>query len=339
METALDERYDMYDERFVRDAFADMETALQLERGDAPAPPRVNSVCPNCDNGILIYSGSGGHPGSAVCGSCGCVLDGLVLYGQMYGIRLTTRHSNYKRIHHFHERISQLLLLETQIPSRDMLAIAECFKESGYTTLNKATVRAVLRSLKKQTWIERWLQIVHRLSGFTPPPPGPQLVQALDSLFVEIQDPFEKHKPAGRTNMLNYNYVFHRLLQKLGCVAYCKFFPIIKSKSKLEALDGIWAEMCSTLNWRVEPLKPVPEFSVQVSASQLESRLTCLRLAGEECPVSKAVPVSRGPRAWDLYQRQLVSKKRRQQVRSMPNELRARALGKMRRLPRPRKAA
>jgi hypothetical protein len=207
---------DVYDDEFVRGAFADMEHALALERDSVPLPKRDNTVCPNCDDGLLVYFCSGGHPGSAVCDACGCVLDGLVLYGQMYGVRLTTRHSNYKRIHHFHERISQLLLLETQIPLIDMLDIAESFKAGGYTTLDKATVRAILRSLNKQNWIERWLQIVHRVSGYTPPPPGPQLVQALDALFVEIQGPFEKHKPPTRTNMLNYNYVFHRLLQKLG---------------------------------------------------------------------------------------------------------------------------
>ena len=149
---------DVYDAEFVRGAFADMELALALERDSVPLPKRDNTVCPNCDDGRLVYFCSGGHPGSAVCDACGCVLDGLVLYGQMYGVRLTTRHSNYKRIHHFHERISQLLLLETQIPLIDMLDIAESFKTGGYTTLDKATVRAILRSVNKQNWIERWLQ-------------------------------------------------------------------------------------------------------------------------------------------------------------------------------------
>jgi len=327
----------VYNDEFVRCAFADMDTAMDLERADVPK--RDNTVCPNCDNGRLVYFCSGGHPGSAVCDNCGCVLGGLVLYGQMYGVRLTTRHSNYKRIHHFHERISQLLLLETQIPAVDMLAIAEGFKAGGYAILDKANVRAVLRSLKKQNWIERWLQIVHRISGYTPPPPGPQLVQALDMLFVEIQAPFEKHKPPGRTNMLNYNYVFHRLLQKLGCIEYCMFFPIIKSKSKLEALDAIWADMCVTLMWKFEPLKPVPEFSVQVLESVLESRLTHLRLAPVETPVSKAAPRKTEFRALNHYQRQLDSRKRRQQVRSMPIELPIRGLAKLRRIPRPKKRA
>ena len=54
----------VYDDEFVRCAFADMDSAMDLERVDQPK--RDNTVCPNCDNGRLVYFCSGGHPGSAV---------------------------------------------------------------------------------------------------------------------------------------------------------------------------------------------------------------------------------------------------------------------------------
>ena len=54
----------VYDDEFVRCAFADMDSAVDLERSDIPK--RDNTVCPNCDNGRLVYFCSGGHPGSAV---------------------------------------------------------------------------------------------------------------------------------------------------------------------------------------------------------------------------------------------------------------------------------
>jgi len=52
----------------------DMDSAMDLERADIPK--RDNTVCPNCDNECLVYFCSGGHPGSAVCNNCGCVLGG-----------------------------------------------------------------------------------------------------------------------------------------------------------------------------------------------------------------------------------------------------------------------
>src|SRR6056297_1009708 len=36
-----------------------------------------------------------------------------VIFERMHGCVLSTRHSNYRRIHHAHERISQLLIQET----------------------------------------------------------------------------------------------------------------------------------------------------------------------------------------------------------------------------------
>jgi hypothetical protein len=47
----------------------------------------------------------------------------------MYGRVLATRHSNYRRFHHAHERISQLLIQETPIPLEDLGAIGQ-----GYLT-------------------------------------------------------------------------------------------------------------------------------------------------------------------------------------------------------------
>jgi hypothetical protein len=54
-----------------------------------------------------------------------------------------------------------------------------------------------------QRYIERWLQIVQRLANAAPPRPGPQLLIQVDSVFQELQAPFEATKPEGRANFLN----------------------------------------------------------------------------------------------------------------------------------------
>lgn len=42
------------------------------------------------------------------------------------------------------------------------------------------------------------------------------------------------------------------------------FFPLIKSKSKLAALDAVWKQICAELHWQYEPLKTASEFCLQL---------------------------------------------------------------------------
>ena len=217
----------------------------------------------------------------------------------MYGSYLPTRGSNYKRIHHFHERISQLLLLESQIPDREMLLIAQKLCDGTVDTLNKDTIRAVLRSLNMQLYIEKWLQIIHRLTGIAPPAPGPLLIKQLDNMFHELQRPFEAFKAPGRKNFLNYNYVFCRLFQAMDCARFSMFFPLIKSRSKLQNLDAMWKSMASSVNWDITPLQQVPVFSVRLT----EPATLLARLALQCAPrtqVERPIVLPRmGSRVWD----------------------------------------
>ena len=152
-----------------------------------------------------------------------------------------------------------------------MLAIGEKLLDGSHTVINKDTIRAALRSLGLQVYIEKWLQIIQRTTGVVPPSPGAVLLQRLDALFLELQRPFDAHKAEKRRNFLNYNYVFCRLFQKMGCDKFCMFFPLIRSKVKLRALDETWQAMVASIGWDCPPLHVPASFSVQ-----LESPETCL---------------------------------------------------------------
>jgi hypothetical protein len=159
-------------------AFREYDDAMALNADGllpAPAPAATtNRECRNCGGHNFMYSTAGcGHAGAAVCSDCGAVLDSIVIFEGMHGCTLPTRHSNYRRIHHAHERISQLLIQETAIPAADLMQIGDALLATHVAALNKATVRGVLRSLKMQRYIERWLQIVQRLADASPPRPGP----------------------------------------------------------------------------------------------------------------------------------------------------------------------
>lgn len=246
--------------------FRDLDSCLMARTEDAPRHLR----CCHCNNTLLSYNtAESSHPGSLTCDSCGVQQPGLVFYENMYGNYFTTRSSNYKRIHHWHERISQLLLLESQIPFEQMWAIAKELCSGKYTSIDKTCIRAVLRSLGLQQYIEKWLQIIYRITNIAPPKPGRVLLNKLDEYFIELQQPFDCYRAEKRKNFLNYNYVFCRLLQKMDCTQFCMFFPLIKSPYKLKQLDTVWNQMAESLQWPVTSLVQVAPFAVQLRQPSL----------------------------------------------------------------------
>jgi hypothetical protein len=263
----------------VDNAFADYD-CVQLATCNGEASRTRNPLlCIGCGSAIFTHNNTGGNePGARICNVCGVVQPGNVIFEHMYNRSLPTRSSNYKRIHHWHERISQLMLMESTIPAEHMLAIGERLLDGSHSVISKDNVRAVLRSLGLQVYIEKWLQIIERCTGVMPPCPGPVVLQKLDTMFVELQRPFSACKLVNRRNFLNYNYVFCRLFQLMGCSKFCMFFPLIRSKPKLRALDEMWTLMASSIGWETPPLELVPAFSVKIEEpsaclQQLKKRL------------------------------------------------------------------
>lgn len=270
------------------------------------------TACHNCGGRQYRFGTSaGGDAGARVCSGCGAVEPVVVFYETMYGRNLPARSSNCapittrprwcapwltrscrgcptdKRIHHWHERISQLLLLESSVPPHHLLAIGERILDGSHTYINKDVIRAVLRSLGLQVYIEKYLSIIHKLTRVVPPAPGGVVLQQLDDLFLQLQRPFAQFKSEKRRNFINYNYVFCRLFQKLGCAKFCMFFPLIRSKPKLKVLDETWHAMVTSIGWDCPPLEHVPVFSVRIDdpAEQLERlRLECGSTSPAEPP-------------------------------------------------------
>ena len=308
-------------------AFADMDTLLADER--PPAAGDCN-VCSNCGTGYLSYSGQGAHPGSLVCDHCGVVQQTMVIWETMYGRDVPRKSSNYKRIHHWHERISQFLLQESEIPAEQMLLIARKLCDGSHSVLNKCSIRAVLRSLNMQMYIEKWLQIIYRITQVAPPFPGPMLLQQLDSMFIELQRPFNVSRPGDRKNFLNYNYVFSRLFQQIDCEQFSIFFPLIKSKQKLRVLDDTWESMLNLLSWEIKPLQYLAPFGVQLEQPEL-----LLQRLGSQC----ALRVRAGPGTVPLRMVFQKSDRRREESRqrslkrrhSIPPEPEFQKLGLLRR--------
>ena len=278
-------------------AFADFDNLL-TQRWQ---PSKSSEMCVHCDGSVFDYATTG-HIGSVVCTACGAVQSELVIYDYMFGKSCNRRFSNYKRIHHFHERISQLLLHESSIPDKDMLQIAEKLLDGTYTHINKDVIRKVLRPLNMQTYIEKWLQIIYTITGVRPPVPGPQLLIKIDSMFQELQAPFDKIAKGRRKNFLNYNYVLCRLFQVLGCPKFCMFFPLIKSKAKVAQLDAMWAELMHHVNWPLIPLDQIQQFAVHLKQPEIELKRIRASVAASSSAGPQIEQSRRGGRRWDRPQ-------------------------------------
>jgi len=312
-------------------AFADMEHYLSAGR---PVSVSAPGCCVCCGGNKFIYSGStSGHPGSHVCDICGVVESGNVYWETMYGRVFATRTSNYKRIHHWHERISQLMLSESLIPDAEMLQIGKMLLDGKKQSICKESIRAVLRPLKKQVYIEKWLQIIYRITGVRPPCPGPLIVRQLDLLFQELQEPFEHLKSTGRKNFLNYNYVFCRLFQKLHCSQFAMFFPLIKSKAKLKALDNTWAALCEHLNWEFTPLEQQEPFVVQMKEPGVLLQRLSARCEVAEQTETDTEPLKRVFQMWDRRSAN-IQRRLQERPRSDQPEPKFQKLGLLRKRPR-----
>tara|TARA_B100000795_G_scaffold261632_1_gene238600 strand:+ start:101 stop:1159 length:1059 start_codon:yes stop_codon:yes gene_type:complete len=285
-------------------AFRDLEFIIAADERPVPNYDKRcrNEECPG--HGRLEFgTASMGDVGSRVCSACGVVEPGPIIFEEIFGKpQAHGPYGNYRRAHHFHERISQFLLMESSIPHEQMLRIAQSICDGTCNVLNKESIRRVLRSLNLQIYIEKWLQIIFRITGIQPPCPGPLVVLQLDALFNELQQPFESQKPKNRKNFLNYNYTFNQLFQKMGCPQFCMFFPMIKSKQKLRTLDDTWKRMTETINWPAPALLAVAPFAVRldepaIALARLTKRLACLAAAApSEVPLRIVLRTSGRPR-------------------------------------------
>jgi hypothetical protein len=218
---------------------------------------RLNAnVCRHCSNAlVLVYS-----QGFEVCVECGnsalnpqevatCAsssLGGPV--GSSAGNRRITSYI-YKRTNHFIDHLKRVQAKQTSSVKPEIIATVEneLRKERifpGDERITTTKVRAILKKLRLQKFYVYTFQIASKLSGKSPPCLTTVQEEKLLEMFQKIQEPFEKHCPSDRTNMLNYSYILRKLTQILGWTELMDYFPLLKSRSKVYAQDMIWKKIC-----------------------------------------------------------------------------------------------
>ena len=163
----------------------------------------------------------------------------------------------YKRINHFNEWLAQFQAKETtQIPENIYRDIYNELQKNINLDLSQVTykqIRDVLKKLKYNKYYDNIPHLINIISNKKAPQLNRESEEMLRSLFKEIQLPFMKHCPPTRKNFLSYSYVLHKFCELLEYDHLLCFFPLLKSREKLQQQDQIWKKICEELKWEYIP--------------------------------------------------------------------------------------
>ena len=212
-------------------------------------------ICINCKN-VLIYKI---QESEIICTKCGYT-DNILMNNEKISYKETPREISYfayKRINHFNEWLAQFQAKETtDIPTEVYSNVLKEIKKNKYIELNNITnkqVREILKKLKYNKFYEHIPNIINIITNKKAPSLQSQHEELLRNMFKEIQTPFMNNCPEDRKNFLSYSYVLHKFCELLELDHLLQYFPLLKSREKLQQQDKIWQKICSDLQWEYIP--------------------------------------------------------------------------------------
>ena len=197
--------------------------------------------------------------GTMQCFECGYTED-IVVESEKGSYNDPPNESNYfayKRINHFNEWLSQFQAkVTTDISDKIYVDVHKELKKDihlDWDNLNYAKVRGILKKLGYNKYYEHIPHIINVLSGKSAPKVDRKTEDTLRALFKDIQEPFIKHCPKDRKNFLSYSYVLFKFCELLEYDDLLMYFPLLKSREKLQQQDIIWEKICEELHWQYIP--------------------------------------------------------------------------------------
>jgi len=211
--------------------------------------------CPLCSNSLTLKN----VDSLLICGVCGYT-DNIIINSEKVSYKDPPRESSYfayKRINHFNEWLAQFQAKETtDIPDEVYTGImAELDKNKflDISDISYKNMREILKKLKFNKYYEHIPHIINIINGKKAPILTRQYEEQLRMMFKEIQTPFMKHCPDNRKNFLSYSYVLHKFCELLELDELLIYFPLLKSREKLQQQDKIWENICKSLRWQYIP--------------------------------------------------------------------------------------
>jgi len=168
-----------------------------------------------------------------------------------------TSYFAYKRINHFNEWLAQFQAKEsndiTDYIYNQILKELNKDKVFDIKKISYKQIRDILKKLKLNKYYENIPHIINIINGEKAPELNRQQEEQLRIMFKEIQQPFMKNCPEDRKNFLSYSYVLHKFCQLIELDDFLIYFPLLKSREKLQQQDRIWNKICNDLKWQFIP--------------------------------------------------------------------------------------
>jgi ribosomal protein S27AE len=212
-------------------------------------------ICPICYNQLILK-----HTDCLlVCEKCGYT-DKYLINSEKTSYKDPPRESSYfayKRINHFNEWLAQFQAKESiDIPQEIYDGILRELKKNIFLDIKDIKynhIREILKKLKFNKYYEHIPHIINVLNGQKAPVLSRSHEEQLRMMFKEIQTPFMQHCPDNRKNFLSYAYVLHKFCELIELDELLTYFPLLKSREKLQQQDRIWKDICTSLKWQYIP--------------------------------------------------------------------------------------
>lgn len=202
--------------------------------------------------------------GFVICSNCGYTTaclepSGNLSYKELKDYNIKPQFT-YMKITHFDDWLKRFQAKENTTISQEITdnILLELKKEriNDLSSLTEDKMKRILKKLGYNKYYDHVVHIIHRLNGIPPLQLTQKIEEKLRQMFLQIQEPFEKHKPANRKNFLSYSYCLHKFFQILNLPEYTRYFTLLKSPDKLRQQDEIFrkivkdmAESDKTVNW------------------------------------------------------------------------------------------
>jgi hypothetical protein len=229
---------------------------VKVDDSVIPENTTVNlDICAKCNNVLTLKT----IDSVLCCENCGYT-EKILINSEKVSYKDPPRESSYfayKRINHFNEWLAQFQAKETtDIPQDVYNGIMKELKKDKFIKLEELsykTIREILKKLKFNKYYEHIPHIINIINGKPAPVLTRQYEDQLRMMFKEIQTPFMEHCPSDRKNFLSYAYVLHKFCELLELDELLSYFPLLKSREKLQQQDNIWEKICHSLKWQYIP--------------------------------------------------------------------------------------
>ena len=229
---------------------------VKVDNNVIPENTTINlDICGNCNNTLTLKT----IDSVLCCDNCGYT-EKILINSEKVSYKDPPRESSYfayKRINHFNEWLAQFQAKETtDIPQDVYNGIMYELKKDRFLNLENLsykTIREILKKLKYNKYYEHIPHIINIINGKPAPVLTRQYEDQLRMMFKEIQTPFMEHCPSDRKNFLSYSYVLHKFCELLELDDLLCYFPLLKSREKLQQQDNIWEKICNSLQWQYIP--------------------------------------------------------------------------------------